>query len=135
MKKLLALLCLLYAWPVGAQTVYNPTLIEFSSPDHDTQVTNYAVEYWMQGVDPTTGSPVSAAFIDKTKMTVVAGSSPLLYRVLLSDFSPILGIPVGPTYVARVKAIGPGGESPRSAPSNPFASAVAPATPTSVSIR
>lgn len=141
MRRLIVTACLLLmsALPATAQTVYNPKLIEFDSPDHLTDcsgvpcVSAYVVEYWLQGVDQTTGQPVSSGTLPKASIT---GTAPT-YTSLLSSITPILGIPVGVTYVARVRAVGitPDLLSDRSAASNPFASASVPRPPLAVSVR
>ena len=134
MKRLVLMVMLLCACaaPLAGQTVYNPTTIEFDSPDHAT-VTAYQVEYWVAGVDPATGSPVSSGTLPLSAITSTAPT----YRALLSAISPILGIPVGQTYVARLRAVGvtPDLVSERSPASNPFASASVPRTPLAVSVK
>lgn len=141
MRKLLvaSLMLLMTAATARSQTVYNPTTVEFDSPDHLTDcsgapcVSAYVVEYWLQGVDPATGQPVSSATIPKAKVT---GAAPK-YQALFSDFLPLMAIPVGNTYVARLRSVGvtPDLLSVRSLPSNPFASATVPRTPLAVSVK
>jgi len=130
--------------PAIGQVIYNPTTILFDSPDHATGcpgtacVDHYVVEYWLQGVDPATGSPVSTATLLKAKV-IANNPGPPAYKALLSDLTPLLGIPIGQTYVARVVAWNAGTDpafaSARSAPSNPFASAGAPRSPLAVSLK
>ena len=132
----------LWAGFATGQTIYNPTVIEFQSPDHTSAcpgngcVDHYVVEYWLQGVDPATGQPVSSATLAKTKAVLVATG---VYQGKLADLTPLMGIPIGQTYVARMIAWNAGTDpafaSARSAPSNPFASAGAPRTPLAVSLK
>jgi hypothetical protein len=140
---LLSLLCLLSVVPnVNAQTVYNPTVIQFNSLDHsiacpaDKCVSSYKVEYWLQGVDPATGQPVSTYTLAKAKV-VASGITDPAWQANLADLTPIPAIPVGSNYVARVIAVGLDAAtlSARSAASNPFASAGAPRSLTNVLLK
>lgn len=117
--------------PASAQTVYNPRIIQFDSPDHATLVTGYTVEFWIQGVDPTTGAPVASYALTKDKVVASGLMAPdPQYQANLADMTPVPAIPIGNFYVARMVAVGqtPNLVSPRSLPSNPFASAGAPAS-------
>ena len=125
--------CLL-AVGAEAQTTYNPTKVIFDSPDHEAMVTSYVIEYWLPAVDPTTGAPVTSGTIAKSVVTPNP-TPPGAYQALLSAILPLPSVPTGTTYVARLKAIGAGGESVRSAPSGPFAWQSAPRNPAAVSIR
>jgi hypothetical protein len=120
----------------AAQTglVYNPTRIEFQSPDHDTQVSSYIVEYWLEGVDPATGQPYTTSTLSKNNLTLTTGG---YYTSLLASLEPMPAIQVGKNYRATVTAVGltPDLKSARSPLSNPFAQALAPANPQAVSIR
>ena len=126
--------CLCLASLASAQTVYNPTKVVFDSPDHDTSVTSYVIEYWLPTVDPATGSPVTTGTIQKTAVSANP-APPGVYQALLSAITPLPAVPVGTSYVARMKAIGEGGESMRSSASNPFVFQSAPRSPAAVSIK
>lgn len=126
--------CCLGAVSAQAQTVYNPTKVIFDSPDHEAMVTSYVIEYWLPAVDPATGSPVTSGSIAKAAVTTNP-TPPGAYQALLSAITPLPAVPTGTTYVARLKAIGAGGESVRSSASNPFAWQSAPRNPAAVSIR
>lgn len=135
---LTALLCV--AAPAGAQIVYNPSTLEFTSPDHvivcpaEACVSGYTLEYWLQNVTPANGSPVTTASVSRDMATNVSGN---VYRVNLADLSPIPAVPIGQTYVVRLIANGvsPEIKSARSEASNPFALAAAPRTPVSLTLR
>lgn len=116
-----------------AQTVYNPTRIEFLSPDHDTNVSEYVVEYWLNGVDPAVGQPYTVATLPKAAVTLSSGT----YQAALTSLTPLPAIQVGQTYKATLIAVGldTTQRSARSSLSNPFAKALAPAPPQSVSFR
>lgn len=134
MRASISLLLLLFLPSLaGSQTVYNARYIEFSSPDHETLVSAYTVEYWLEGVDPATGSPYQVMTLAKTSLNLEGG----VYRASLSSLQPLPVIPVGKNFKATVTAIGldTSLKSPRSGLSNPFALAPAPASPASVSIR
>lgn len=125
---------LLSAIPVTAQTVYNPTRVQFDSPDH-ALATQYVVEYWLPSVDPATGAPVTSGTIAKAQVTTTGQASPQ-YEALLSAVTPLPAVPTGTTYVARLKVRNAADqESVRSGASNPFAFLAAPRTPSAVSIR
>lgn len=128
--------CCGWAAMATAQTVYNPKIVQFDSPDHATLVGSYTVEFWMVGVDPATGKPVSTYTLDKSKVTTLGTTSPM-YQANLADLTPVPAIPIGSTYVARLLAVGMDTSmiSPRSDPSNPFASAVVPRSPLAVQLK
>lgn len=130
---LVAVFCL-GAVSAQAQTVYNPTAVVFDSPDHEAMVTSYTIEYWLPAVDPATGSPVTSGTLAKAAVTTNP-TPPGAYRALLSAITPLPAVPVGSTYVARLKAIGAGGESARSSASNPFVFLSAPRPPAALSFR
>lgn len=118
-----------------AQTVYNPRVVQFDSPDHVTGVSAYKVELWLSTADPVTGAPISTYDLAKTKVT--ATSSTPAYQANLTDVTPLFSYPVGQTYVVRLIAVGvdPAMLSARSTPSNPFAAADAPRSLVNVSVR
>jgi len=129
--------CVLIALPAMAQTVYNPRIMQFDSVDH--AVTSvYKVEFWLQAADPVTGAPISTYDLPKSKVTPsgLAAPEPQL-QANLSDLTPLVGIPVGQTYVVRLIAVGMDGTSlsPRSPASNPFATAGVPSSVTNVRVR
>ncbi len=130
----LVVVCCVGAVSAQAQTVYNPTKVIFDSPDHEAMVTSYVIEYWLPAVDPATGAPVTSGTIDKSVVTPNQ-TPPGAYQALLSAITPLPAVPVGTTYVARLKAIGAGGESARSSASNPFAYLSAPRPPAALSFR
>lgn len=123
--------CLLAPVAAGAQTVYNPTKIQFASPDHATLVTSYTVEYWLSTVDPATGAPFMTMTLPKAAVTAVETG----YEAPLSALQPQPALAVGVLYKATLKAVGDGGTSVRSTASNFFGLANAPVVPTAVSIR
>jgi hypothetical protein len=129
-------LVLLGGQDVVAQTVYNPTKVQFSSPDHTTNVSGYTVEYWLNTVDPATGSPFMVMSLAKTDVTVFSETGPV-YEALLSKLTPLPTLAVGQLYKATLKAIGTDTSlvSARSSASNPFAQVSAPQTPAAVSLR
>jgi len=130
------LACLCLASVASAQTVYNPTRVQFSSPDHVTNVSKYTVEYWLNTVDPATGSPFRVMTLNKADVTVANETGPL-YEALLSKLVPLPTLPVGQLYKATVRAHGLDDTqvSARSTVSNPFGRTTAPVTPTGLSIR
>lgn len=133
-KSICLLLLLLLPGSAQSQTVYNPQRIEFASPDHDTNVSSYIVEYWLDGVDPATGAPFTTATLAKAAMTMPTSG---VYSALLTSLTPMPAIQVGRNYKATVTAVGIDTtlKSARSTLSNPFALAPAPASPARVSIR
>ena len=124
MRKVGLVLVFLFAFtaPLAAQTAVNPTKVEFTaSSDHDVVVpdvgpvlTRYELRIYL---DPTSVLPVTT--YDLGKPAPVAG------LVTASITSVLVGLPVNTRHVARVAAIGPGGET-ASEVSNPFALIAAP---------
>jgi hypothetical protein len=117
---------------VVAQTpVIAPTKTQFDSPDHtktcpsDGCVASYKIELWLQGVDPTTGQPVTTYTLAKNKVTATGLAAPEpAYQALFADVQPLWAVPAGQTYVIRMVAVGDPATlvSARSTPSGPFAS-------------
>lgn len=97
---LLLLLCLGVCTPAFAQTLYNPTLVQFESADH-AQVTTYKVEFWIAGA-PLTGNPLQAAYIPTSKIVVGSAGPPVTYWLYTKDI-PIF-LPFGKSYVLRLLA-------------------------------
>jgi hypothetical protein len=130
------LACLCLASVASAQTVYNPTKVQFDSPDHTTNVSGYTVEYWLNSVDPATGAPFMVMSLAKTDVTTTGQPSPT-YEALLAKLTPLPALAVGQLYKATLKAIGtdPSQVSARSTTSNPFARVSAPQIPAGVLIR
>ena len=128
MKKYLltALLTLLPISAFAQVVVVDPNTIEFTSPDHVTQIdgqpviVTYVFEVWSPGTDTTGGSPVlsSPTPIPKATATVVAGTTPIRYRLKITDIGFI--VTPGPEWVATIKSIGPTGLTSRSPVSNSF---------------
>ena len=124
-----ASLVLLALWPAlaAAQHTLNPTSVEFTaSADHagilaDGQpaVTRYQLEIYIKD------APAPLTTVDLGKPT-----PDTVNRVSVIP-TVLIGLPVGQTYVARVTAIGPGGEG-RSEPSNDFSRSDAPRAPTNL---
>lgn len=135
---LLATLAL--ASPASAQLVYNPSVLEFVSVDHDIVcpadacVSGYTLEYWLASVDVGSGSPVTTASISRDMTVNVINDQ---YRVDLSALTPLPAVPIGQTYVVRLIAngISPEIKSARSLASNPFVLAAAPRSPASLILR
>lgn len=143
MRTVIALVvALLLAAAAGAQTVYNPKVIQFDSPDHATAcpgtscVSAYKVEYWLPGVDPATGQPVSTYDLPKTAVAANPAAPPA-YQAQLTALTPLPAVPVGTTYVARMVAVGNDATllSARSVASNPFVYPAAPRSPAAVSLK
>ncbi len=120
-------LLMLAALPAAAQTpVITPTRAEFTDLDFtegdnvgQSVVTGYYLEIWTPGSDTTGSTPPiqQSPFIPKNQTTQqVAGT--VNARVLPSAVWGIV-IQQGPTFVATIKSVGPGGTA-RSAVSNPF---------------
>lgn len=141
MKRTLIPLIVLLAMAssAAAQTIYNPSAVWFSSTDHTKDcatvqpcVSGYIVEYWIEGVDPLVGAPVTTSAVAKAEVEP-SGDTAAPYKIQLSKVGPV---PIGNTYVARLIAVGVSTDvqSVRSDASNPFASATAPAQVTVVSV-
>lgn len=129
-----ALLLVLVATSASAQTVvYNPERIQFISLDHETLVTSYVVEYWLNGVDPATGSPYTTSTLPKAALTGTGVAQ--TYTALLTALTPFPAIQVGKTYRATVRSVGATLEetSARSELSDPFALRSVPQPPQQVS--
>jgi hypothetical protein len=133
-RALLIVAALLWAVPVVAQElVVNPTTISFiASADHDslyTDGTPAVTRYEMRVFTPTGTTPILVQTLGKP--TPVSGT---IVMVNPAWFLTAMNI----QYVAKVAAIGPGGEGLSTA-SNPFVHAVlqasAPAAPTTVAIK
>lgn len=127
MKYLLAaVLCLAFPMLASAQPTFNPTTVVFTaSPDHNATfadgtkvVTGYRLKHYLSGAT----SPIMTVDLCKptpnatSVITVVNTSAPCTTGGLLFA-TPLL---VNTTYVAKVTAYGPGGESLPSAASNFF---------------
>lgn len=125
-------LVLLAVWPVvaGAQTVTNPTVVEFTpSADHAVvmadgrpMVTEYKFELWAAGAT----APMQSSSLGKP--------TPQSDGKIRHAPAVLLALPVNQTFTATVAAVGPTGEA-RSAPSNPFERRAAPAAPSDVALR
>jgi len=116
------------------QTVYNPTKVQFSSPDHAI-VSRYTVEYWLSTADPATGTPISTMTLNKADVTIANATGPV-YEALLSKLIPPPTLVMGQLYKATLTAHGLDDTvSGRSTASNPFGVSSAVATPTALSIR
>lgn len=107
---------------VEAQTVINPRTVEFDvSPDHDRLilsmpiVTGYRIDFYLIGAT----APVQAG--DLGKPTPDAAGHVVITR------PELFALPIG-GYVARVVAVGPGGEG-ASVPSDPFGEIGPPGVP------
>ena len=83
-----------------AQIVYNPTLVEFDSPDH-ASLSYYVVEFWLSTA-PQVGSPVQIANIPVSKVTVVSLGPPVMYQILFEDIP--IHLPFGSSYVVDLMA-------------------------------
>jgi hypothetical protein len=134
---------LLVVSPATAQTVFNPTAVEITpSADYNLQLsdgtnvtTGVRVQYFLQGVNPVTGSPVMSVDLCKPPLNsaskiVVTGSACATGGLLFG--TPLL---VNTNYFATATQYGPGGESVRSAASNPFALLNGPRPPLNVVVR
>lgn len=127
MKRIVfATVFVLVAVAASAQTVINPTRVEFTpSADHSVVfegqpiVTGYQLQFFASGAtDPTTT-------VDLGKPAPVDGKISLPV-----DFA---AVPIGQVYTAKVAAYGPGGAA-ASEPSNPFGRLGPPAAPTAVTL-
>lgn len=93
---LVALLCVMcFANVTAGQIVFNPSIIEFNSPDHLVTV-KYQVQFLVGGVVVATGD------VDPSKLTVPAPGIPIIYRLRMADVP--VSVPFGPTYNLRVLA-------------------------------
>lgn len=118
------------AAPAPAQTVYNPTIVEFvPSADHDATlpdgtplVTRYELRVFLEGATEPFGSQ------DLGKPTPVNG------KITAVNRQWFVGAAMGSAGFAKVAAIGPAGEGV-SEPSNPFLNVPVCAAPSSVLIR
>jgi regulation of enolase protein 1 (concanavalin A-like superfamily) len=91
--------------PLPTRAVFNP------SPDHaTTAVSRYELEIFTSGANPATATPVQIQNLGKP--------TPANGECSVSIAATIQSLPGG-TYIATVKAVGPGGTA-RSAPSAPF---------------
>jgi hypothetical protein len=145
-----ALLALL-ATAAAAQTVINPTRMQFNSPSHTTtlsdgtpEVASYQAMIFAQAADVVSGVPIQVGpVVPKSVVTVVTpATNPPTYQLTLAQ----TGITVPPctvaqascpVYTALLLAIGPNGTSARgvASESNPFSAgstAVVPAGPANV---
>ena len=122
----LGALLLLLPTVARAQTVMSPTRLEFDDVDYaavdggQPVVTGYVLELWTPGTDTTGQTPPqqqSSAMIPKSQATQVAGAAVTRRTIPLAQWGLI--VPQGPTFVATVRSVGPGGTA-RSAASNPF---------------
>lgn len=124
------LLCLLLpAWG-GAQTVLNPTTVEFrASADHgattvsgEPKVARYDFRIYLLGAT----APVTSVDLGKP--------TPDAQQTITAQPDVLLGLPVGQLYEARVAAVGPTGEGVSDV-SNPFGREGPPVAPLLVVIR
>jgi hypothetical protein len=145
MKKLLVLLGLVAAAFIivptaDAQTVFNPTAAEITpSADYNLQLsdgsnvtTGIRLQYFLQGVNPLTGSPVMTVDICKPPLNT-AGKVFVTVSACASG-GLLFGTPlaVNTSYFATATQYGPGGESARSPVSNFFVLLNAPRPPVSI---
>jgi hypothetical protein len=102
MRKLsLVVVCLVFLTAVlTAQTIYNPTLISFNSPNHSI-CTGYRVEFWPYGSD-LSGTPLASYVVPVAKITVELPGPPPTYDIFMKDVFVFL--PFGQTYMARILA-------------------------------
>ncbi len=126
----LVALLMLAALPAAAQNpppVVTPTRAEFTDLDFDAGddvgqpvVTGYYLEIWTPGADTTGSTPPlqQSPFIPKNQTVQNTATNNPLARILPSTVWGIV-ITQGPTFVATIKSVGPGGTA-RSAVSNPF---------------
>lgn len=94
----IAVLCL--AVSAAGQTLYNPTLVQFTSPDHAI-VTYYRVEFWING-QPLVGNPVGQYNVPVAKVTIASPGPPIQYQILMSDV--LVFLPFGKSYLVRLLA-------------------------------
>lgn len=81
-----------------AQTLYNPTALQFTSIDHAI-ATHYVAEFWHLG-SPMTGLPLASYQVPVSLVTVAAPGPPIEYRILLKDI--LVFLPFGKSYVLRL---------------------------------
>jgi hypothetical protein len=112
------------AHPVAAQTVSNPTTVEFiASLDHNTEfggvpiLTRYDLRIYLQGA--------TSPFVtyDVGKPTPDANN-----KIVVVNAAWFVGLAYNSLYYARVASVGPAGEA-ASDPSNPFGNAAIPRAP------
>ncbi len=120
---------LLWTSAASAQTVINPTRLEFApSPDHSVllsdgsqKVAGYEARFYLPGAP----SPFQAVPLGKP--------APVGGLVSVSITAVIQALPFGQGYTCRVVAVGPTGEGV-SGVSNPFEYAGAPGAPANVTV-
>lgn len=122
--------------PVGQATA-NPTTLYLEYPgllqdfpDGTPGVREIVVGAFLQGVDPTTGAPVTSVTLPRASWTVVAGF-PTCYTAKLAQ---PLAVPLVAAHVGAAKAVNAFGESGW-VTSNPFFRAGAPSAPSTVRVR
>lgn len=139
-----AIVCVwLSATSATAQTTFNPTTAEITpSADYLVQMadgtnltTGLRVQYFLQGVNPTTGSPVMT--VDLCKPPLNSAGKVVVTRSACTGTAPLFATPLltNTSYFATSTQYGPGGESGRSPASNPFVLSGAPQAPLSTVIR
>jgi len=114
---LLALLCLI-AIPrtLYGQTVTNPSAVEFNSPDHtSTDVTGYELDLKVCTAPGVCGTVIQTITIPKSSVTVVTGTSPVVYHASINVQPITFG-----SYVGVMRTVAGTVKSADSVPSDPF---------------
>lgn len=137
----LALAAVLASTAAQAQTIYNPRAVEFEydAPEFQT-VTSFALEFWIQGTVTNPGCvavpPAQAvATYSAPQIAATATGTANTYAIPIGAFVPLIGTPIGFTYVGCLKARRDTEESARSDASNPFGWRAALLNPRKVSFR
>lgn len=96
----------------------NATVLGSTSP----AVVSYTLGYFAQGVDPNTGAPVQSQTLDRTKFTLVAGTTDCYQYDATAAGTVLSSYPVGAVFVAALRANGDPtiGNSAWGAVSSPF---------------
>jgi hypothetical protein len=119
MRLMLAALLLVFAARLGhAQAIMAPTAVEFDDADYDTAtVDSYVLEIWTPGSDTVNGQPMMVSTPIPKAQATLSGTVQTHRQIIAANWA--LAIPRGPTFVATLRSLGPGGTA-RSAASNPF---------------
>jgi len=128
MRQLVAIIIVVlgFAASASAQAVVkvNPVGIEFTSSDHNSPLNKpdtYVVDFFADGATSALQSPSIAA----SAVTVVAGTSPQVYRIA---FSQLTAYPAGIVFTVKVRGVSATGAGDPSAASDPFGKGGKPAT-------
>ena len=86
----------------NAQMVFNPTKIQFASPDHNN-VETYTLMIWTSTMNPDVENPL-ASFQIPVNLVSSSGNVDTPFQANFVDFSPPVLMPAGSTYIAKLQA-------------------------------